>query len=120
MFKPRRRFLNSVFSDLLSLWRFEFVSDFEIRASGFKSRAFCAGFAGYQNLEDTFVFTTINGRPAFRYTARFTMRGQPHFEYFVRVLGDELTAMFFVMASSAEIDAIRRDIDQMAATIRVP
>jgi len=91
------------------------------RTAGTKAQQrIASGMKDYQNLDDTFVFTTINGRPAFRYTARFTMRGRPHFEYFVRVLGDEMMAMFFVVASAEEIEAIRRDIDQMAATIRVP
>ena len=91
------------------------------RTAGTKAQQRVAsGLKDYQNLENTFVFTTINGRPAFRYTASFTVQGRPHFEYFTRVLGDELMAMFFVQGPAEEIDAVRREIDQMAATIRLP
>jgi hypothetical protein len=78
------------------------------------------GLTDYRNLEDTFTFTLINGRPAFRYVAKFTRNGKPHFEYFTRVLGDELMVMFFVQGPWEELDAIRQACDQMSATVQVP
>jgi len=78
------------------------------------------GLRDYRNDESTFEFLTINGRPAFRYRASFTMRGQPQFEYFVRVLGAELMAMFFVQGPAAEFEQVRREVDQMVATLQLP
>lgn len=78
------------------------------------------GLRDYRNDESTFELFTINGRPAFRYRANFTVRGQPQFEYFVRVLGTELMAMFFVQGPAAEFDQMRREVDQIVATVQVP
>ncbi len=78
------------------------------------------GLRDYRNLTDTFSLKTINGRPAFSYVATFTMQGVPHYEYFVRILGTELMAMFFVQGPIEELDAVRREIDQMAATVQLP
>jgi hypothetical protein len=41
-----RRLLNFVFRSFLRLREFEFVSDFEFRASGFRSHAIYSAFAG--------------------------------------------------------------------------
>jgi hypothetical protein len=74
----------------------------------------------YKNLEDTFESFQINGRPAFRYTASFTSGGKKYLEYFIRVLGRDMMAMFFVPGPVEEMDIVRREVDQMAATIQVP
>jgi hypothetical protein len=79
-----------------------------------------AGLSDYKNLEDTFTFLRINGRPAFRYVASFTQNGKKHFEYFTRVLGEQMMVMFFTMGPQEELDTIRREIDQMSATVQVP
>lgn len=79
-----------------------------------------SGFSDYKNLEDTFTFLQINGRPAFRYVASFTQNGKPQFEYFTRVLGEQMMVMFFIMGPIEELPAIRREIDQMSATVQVP
>ena len=77
-------------------------------------------FSGYQNLESSFQQTTINGRPAFRYLATYSRAGKQYYEYFIRVLGDQLMAMFFVQIPAEELDVVRGEVDQMAATIQVP
>lgn len=79
-----------------------------------------SGMPDYRNLEDTFTFLTINGRPAFRYVATFTQNGRKHFEYFTRVLGEQMMVMFFTMGPWEELDTIRRETDQMSATVQVP
>lgn len=79
-----------------------------------------SGLSDYKNLEDTFTFLQINGRPAFRYVASFTQNGKPQFEYFTRVLGERMMVMFFIMGPLEELPAIRREIDQMSATVQVP
>jgi hypothetical protein len=78
------------------------------------------GLKDYRNLADTFTLKTINGRPAFSYVATFTMQGVPHYEYFVRILGTDLIAMFFVQGPVEELETVRREIDQMAATVQLP
>lgn len=78
------------------------------------------GLADYKNLENTFELIQINGRPGFRYLATYTMGEKKFTEYFIRVLGDKLMAMFFIQAPSAEIETVRREVDQMASTILVP
>jgi len=79
-----------------------------------------AGLGDYKNLEDTFTYLQINGRPAFRYVASFTQNGRKHFEYFTRVLGDQMMVMFFTMGPLEEMETIRREVDQMSATVQVP
>lgn len=79
-----------------------------------------AGLKDYRNLEDTFTSLTINGRPAFRYVATFTQNGKRHFEYFTRVLGEQMMVMFFTMGPWEELEPVRREIDQMSATVQVP
>lgn len=79
-----------------------------------------AGLSDYRNLEDTFTFLQINGRPAFRYGASFTQNGKPQFEYFTRVLGEKMMVMFFTMGPVEELEIIRREVDQMSATVQVP
>jgi hypothetical protein len=74
----------------------------------------------YQNLEDTFTFIEINGRPAFRYVASFTQGGKKYFEYFTRVMGEQMMVMFFTMGPEEELAAVQREIDQMSATLRAP
>ncbi|MCX6950876.1 MAG: hypothetical protein NTV51_01620 [Verrucomicrobia bacterium] len=78
------------------------------------------GMSDYKNLENTFTFTQINGRPAFRYVALFTRDGRQYFEYFTRILGQQMMVMFFTMGPIEELETIRRDIDQMSATVQVP
>lgn len=79
-----------------------------------------SGLSDYRNIEDTFERIAINGRPAFRYTAAYTRQGQVYLEYFVRVLGEKTMAMFFIEAPADEMAGVRREVDQMAATIQMP
>jgi hypothetical protein len=79
-----------------------------------------SGLSDYRNIEETFEPTQINGRPGFRYMASYTRNGKIYLEYFIRVLGDTMMAMFFVQAPADEMDIVRREVDQMAATIHVP
>jgi hypothetical protein len=79
-----------------------------------------SGLSDYRNVEDSFHFSKINGRPAFSYSAVFSRAGQTHFEYFTRVLGEKMMVMFFVQGPIEELDTMRRATDQMAATIQVP
>lgn len=74
----------------------------------------------YRNLEETFSFRTIAGRPGFSYLATFTRYGRPMMEYFVRVAGEKVYVMFFTVGSPEDINAIRADIDRMAESIRIP
>lgn len=90
------------------------------RTAGTKAASRQSGISDYRNLEDTFTFLQINGRPAFRYVASFTQNGQKHFEYFTRVQGEKMMAMFFTMGPEAELETLRREIDQMSATLHVP
>lgn len=79
-----------------------------------------AGLGDYRNLEDTFTPLQINGRPAFRYVATFTQGGKKYFEYFTRVLGERMMVMFFTTGPWEELETIRRETDQMSATVQVP
>lgn len=79
-----------------------------------------AGLQDYRNLPETFTFLQINGRPAFRYVAKFTQNGKKHYEYFTRVLGEQMMVMFFTMGPWEELETIRREIDRMSATVQVP
>lgn len=79
-----------------------------------------AGLRDYKNLENTFTFTQINGRPAFRYFAQFTREGKPQFEYFVRVIGEKMMVMFFTMGPITELEIMAREVDEMSATVLVP
>ena len=78
------------------------------------------GLGDYRNLENTFTLLQINGRPAFRYVATFTQDGKKQFEYFTRVLGEQMMVMFFVMGPVEELESIRREVDDMSATVQVP
>lgn len=87
-----------------------------------RSRCFCnrARVPSDPSSANTFTYLQINGRPAFRYVASFTQNGRKHFEYFTRVLGDQMMVMFFTMGPLEEMETIRREVDQMSATVQVP
>jgi hypothetical protein len=78
------------------------------------------GMSDYKNLRESFTFAPINGRPAFRYVANFTVNGKPHYEYFIRILGEKMMVMFFTQGPIAELDILRREVDQMSSTVQVP
>lgn len=79
-----------------------------------------SGLRDYKNLEDTFDFTKLNGRPAVRYVASFTLNGKKQYEYFIRVLGDRMMVMFFTQGPAEELEVVREEIDKMSASVVVP
>jgi hypothetical protein len=78
-----------------------------------------AGLREYKNREETYTLTQINGRPAFRYFARFTVNGQEHFEYFIRVLGEKMLVMFFTRGPLGERELMQEEVDRMSMTLQV-
>jgi hypothetical protein len=98
----------------------EIAAHFKYTAGTKAQQRIGMGMSDYQNIESSFEQTTINGRPAFRYLATYSRAGKKYYEYFIRVLGDRLMAMFFVHIPAEELELVRREVDQMAATIQVP
>lgn len=98
----------------------EVAAHFKYTAGTKAQQRINSGMSDYQNIESSFEQTTINGRPAFRYLATYSRAGKKYYEYFIRVLGEQLMAMFFVQIPAEELDLVRGEVDQMAATIQVP
>jgi hypothetical protein len=78
------------------------------------------GGGDYRNVPESFVFKNVGELPSFSYLATFTAGNRKMAEYFVRVAGQKAYVMFFTQGALEDINAIRRDIDGMAATVRVP
>lgn len=91
-----------------------------LHTAGTKAASRVSGLADYRNLSESFTFAPINGRPAFRYVANYTLNGKLHYEYFVRILGEKMMVMFFTQGPIAELDTLRREVDQMSSTVHVP
>jgi hypothetical protein len=79
-----------------------------------------SGLRDYRNLEESFEFSTINGRPAFRYVASYSVEGRKYAEYYTRVAGETMIAMFFVQARETDLAAVRREFELVIKTVRVP
>lgn len=78
------------------------------------------GGANYRNDPQTLTLRTIGGRPGLSYVATFSSGDRQMAEYNVRVVGEKAYVMFFTFGPLEDILAIRREIDQMAETVRVP
>jgi hypothetical protein len=78
------------------------------------------GLADYATVPDSFVFKTINGRPALAYLARYSAGGRTMCEYYVRVLSDKGVAQFLLRAPLEELDSVRGEFDGMVESVRLP
>ena len=78
------------------------------------------GIADYKNVPESFAFTDVNGNPSLSYFATFTRGDQVMTEYFVRVLGQQGYVMFFTTGKLEDVKAIMPQVNQMAASVKVP
>ena len=74
----------------------------------------------YALLPNSYVITTIGGRPALAWAADFTLRGAKWVEYFTRLVTEKGTFLFFMKVPAADFEALRKDFDAMIQTVRVP
>lgn len=78
------------------------------------------GLRDYANVPGSFEFFKVGDRTAMRYHATFTRGGRPMVEYFTRVIGDKMMVMLFTMLPAVELAALRPELDQMMASVRLP
>ena len=74
----------------------------------------------YKNRPDSFVFRELNGRPVLSWSATYTNGDQPCAEYLTRTLGKSSSALIFLNAPSAQIDALRPALDSLLASLQLP
>jgi hypothetical protein len=79
-----------------------------------------AGIADYKNVPESFAFTHVNGQPSLSYFATFTQGGEVMTEYFVRVFNQRGYVMFFTRGRLDDVKAIMPQVQQMAASVKLP
>ena len=79
-----------------------------------------AGLSDYRIRPNSIEPRTIGGRPAIACVADFTQNGDKMAEYLVWVSGDQANALFFARATYADLDALRRRLDPVIETLKLP
>jgi hypothetical protein len=78
------------------------------------------GVNDYKNVPSSFAFKQIDGRPSLSYYAVFTAGNEVMTEHFIRILGQKGYVMFFTRGRLEDVQTILPQLEQMAATVRVP
>ena len=86
-----------------------------------KQRRETEDIADYRVREGSIRSQEVAGHPAMSYIGEFTQADRACREYMLRILGNDSKAHFFVMTpATADLDAVIRQIEAAAATLRLP
>ena len=84
------------------------------------SRASSPYFTGYAVRPGTQQSRTVNGRDAVSYVADYTANGRKMVEYLTYVYSDHVHAEFFQRGPAENLDAMRKSLDVVIATLQLP
>jgi len=79
-----------------------------------------AGWTDYQIRPGSVVRRKVGGRPAVSCIADYTLEDAKWVEYLTWVSGDNASALVFIQAPKSELDTVRRRLDPIIDTLKLP